>query len=199
MEDHLPVHIVLGANEYAQIRTRVPLRVGRRGEPVAELTWFGWAITAPGVESDLSAGFLAVDAIQDYEMLCSLDVLGLADSPAGDQQEVYREFREQLSRNTEEGWYETGLPWKGDHPQLPSNREGSLRRLRTQVAKLRQMGRLQEYDEIIQDQLKEDVVEPAPSEPVGREYYMPHRAVIKDSAETTKLRVVYDCSARGGK
>ena len=199
LEDHLPVHIILGANEYAQIRTRVPLRVGRRGEPVAEHTCFGWAIMAPGVEADLSAGFLAVDAIQDYEMLCSLDVLGLADSPAGDQQEVYREFREQLSRNTKEGWYETGLPWKGDHPHLPSNREGSLRRLRTQIAKLRQVGRLQEYDEIIQDQLKEGVVEPAPSEPVGREYYMPHRAVIKDNAETTKLRVVYDCSARGGK
>lgn len=28
---------------------------------------------------------------------------------------------------------------------------------------------------------------------------MPHRAVVKESAETTKLRVVYDCSARGGK
>ena len=199
MEDHLPVHIILGANEYAQIRTRVPLRVGRRGEPVAELTRFGWAIMAPGVEADLSAGFLAVDAIQDYELLCSLDVLGLADSPAGDQQEVYKEFREQLSRNAEEGWYETGLPWKGDHPHLPSNREGSLRRFRVQVAKLRQMGKLREYDEIIQNQLKEGVVEPAPSEPVGREYYMPHRAVIKESAETTKLRVVYDCCERGGK
>ena len=35
---------------------------------------------------------LAVDAIQDYERLYSLDVLGLADSPAGNQQEVYREF-----------------------------------------------------------------------------------------------------------
>ena len=103
MEDHLPVHIILGANEYAQIRTRVPLRVGRRGEPVAELTRFGWAIMAPGVEADLSAGFLALDVIQDYELLCSLDVLGLADSPAGDQQEVYKEFREQLSRNAEEG------------------------------------------------------------------------------------------------
>lgn len=142
MEDHLPVHIILGTNEYAQIGTRVPLRVGRRGEPVAELTCFGWAIMASGVEADLSAGFLAVDAIQDYEMICSFDVLGLAHSPAGDQQEVYRECREQLSRNTEEGWYETGVPWKGHHPHLLSNREGSLRRLRTQVTKLAETTRI---------------------------------------------------------
>lgn len=190
MEDHLPIHIILGVNEYAQIRTGAPLCVGRRGEPVAELICFGWAIMAPAVETDLSVGFLAEDAIQDFEMLCSLGVLGLADSLAGDQQEVYRGFCERLSRNTEEGWYETGLPWKEDHRHLPSNREGSLRRLRTQVAKLRQVGLLQEYDEIIQDQLKECMVEPAPSEPVGREYYMPHRAGIKDRAETTKLCVV---------
>ena len=32
MEDHLPVHIILGANEYMQIRTRAPLHVGCRGE-----------------------------------------------------------------------------------------------------------------------------------------------------------------------
>ena len=65
---------------YAQIRTWVPLRVGRRGEPEPEHTCFGWAIMASGVETDVSAGFLAVDAIQDYERLCSLDMLGLADS-----------------------------------------------------------------------------------------------------------------------
>ena len=101
---------------------------------------------APWVETDVYAVFfLAVDAIQDYERLCSLDVLGLADSPAGDQQEVYREFREQLSRNTEEGWYETA--GKGDHISLLSNSEGSLRRLRTQVVKLRQMEKLGKYDE----------------------------------------------------
>ena len=32
----LPVHIILGVNEYAQIRTRTQPRVGRRGEPMAE-------------------------------------------------------------------------------------------------------------------------------------------------------------------
>ena len=47
---------------------------------------------APGIEADASAGFLAVDAVSDYEKLCALDVLGLADSPADDQLEVYKEF-----------------------------------------------------------------------------------------------------------
>jgi len=35
---------------------------------------------------------------------------------------------------------------KDDHRQLEPNRKGSLRRLRTQVAQLRQVEKLQEYD-----------------------------------------------------
>ena len=55
----------------------------------------------------------------DYEQLCRrLDVLGLEDRPENDQETVYAEFREQLVRS-QEGWYETGLPWKGNHPPPP--------------------------------------------------------------------------------
>ena len=192
----LPVHLILGANEYAKIRTRAQLRVGRQGEPLAEHTRFGWSIMAPGVESDVTAGFLAVNSTVDYEHLCALDVLGLADTPSGDQEMVHEEFREQLTRDPVEGWYETGLPWKGNHPPLPNNRTGSLRRLQTQVQKLRRSGKLEEYDAIIREQLEKGIVEEAPDKVVGREYYMPHRAVIREEAESTKMRVVYDCSAR---
>ena len=34
------------------------------------------------------------------------------------------------------------------------------------------------------------------SEPVGREFYIPHKPVIRESAESTKLRIVYDVSAK---
>ena len=32
--------------------------------------------------------------------------------------------------------------------------------------------------------------------PVGKEFYIPHKAVVRESAESTKLRIVYDASAR---
>jgi hypothetical protein len=195
--EKLPVHVILGANEYAKIRTS-QVRIGRQGEPVAELTRFGWAIMSPGKDSDPTLGCLAVNTTLDHEQLCALDVLGLADSPSGDQDVVYQEFREQLTRNRDEGWYETALPWKGDHPPLSSYRNGSLRRLHTQVRKLRKTGKLEEYDAVIREQLDEGIVERAPDEAVGREFYMPHRAVIREGAESTKMRVVYDCSAREG-
>ena len=94
----LPVHLILGANEFAKIRTGERLRVGHRGDPVAEYTRFGWTLTSPGTETDFSKALLAVNSTADYERLCALDVLGLADSPTGDQCDVYDEFKKQLTR-----------------------------------------------------------------------------------------------------
>ena len=59
--------------------------------------------------------FLTQTSAIDYEELCKLDVLGLKDNLSGDQETVYEEFKEQLTDNSE-GWYETSLPWKGNHP-----------------------------------------------------------------------------------
>ena len=191
----LPVHLILGANEFAKIRTGERLRVGRRGDPVAEYTRFGWTIMSPGADQDLSPVYLAVNSNSDFERLCSLDVLGLADTPAGDQFDVYDEFKEQLTRSPE-GWYETSLPWKGNCPALPNNRDGSMRRLNSLLRKLSRKNMLDDYDDVIREQLAEGVVERAPAEVSGREFYLPHRAVVREGAETTKLRVVYDASAR---
>ena len=49
----LPIHLVLGACEYSKIKTATAPRVGRPGEPVAEMTSLGWAIMSPGKEMDL--------------------------------------------------------------------------------------------------------------------------------------------------
>ena len=54
---------------------------------------------------------------------------------------------------------------------------------------------LAEYDAVIRDHV-EAVVEKAPSEVVGKEFYLPHRAVVRENAQTTKTRIVYDASAR---
>ena len=83
--------------------------MGREWDPVASYSKFGWTITSPGQELDMTNILLTQTSIMDYEELCKLDVLALADTPTGDQSVVYEEFKEQL-RRSEEGWYETGLP-----------------------------------------------------------------------------------------
>ena len=81
----------------------------------------------------------------------SIHVLGLEGGPDVDPNLMYEEFKEQLVRSPE-GWYETGLLWKGNHPPLPYNKQESLKRLDDLMRKLeKQAGMLQKYDDIIQD------------------------------------------------
>ena len=195
-KDFLPVHLILGVCDYTKIKTETAPLIGTANEPIAEKTRFGWTIISPGKEGDLSPMFLTQTSTVDYDNLCRLDVLGLADCATGGQDEVYSEFKEQLSRD-EGGWYETSLPWKGNHPLLPSNEAGSLRRLTGLVKKLRSQGMIAGYDQVIQDQIKAGIVERVSGPATGQhEFYIPHKAVVRDTAETTKLRVVYDASAR---
>ena len=54
----------------------------------------------------------------------------------------------------------------------------------------------QQYREIINEQEEQGIIEKVTQEPEGREFYLPHRPVVRESAESTKVRIVYDASAK---
>ena len=56
-------------------------------------------------------------------------------------------------------------------PPLLNNEKRNLHRLDSLVQKLEQANKYKAYDEIIQSQLKEGIIEPAPEESHGREFY----------------------------
>ena len=93
-KQQLPVHVVLGSGEYARIKTETKPHIGKDGDPVAEKTKLGWFIMSLGQEFDHNRMLLTQTSQTDYEELCRLDILGLADSSEHDQQTVYSEFKE---------------------------------------------------------------------------------------------------------
>ena len=109
------------------MKTESVTKIGEPGQPVAEMTKFSWIIMSPGKEPlDLTNVLLTQTSHVDYQELCCLNVFGLSDTHSNNQSSVYAEFKEQHVRH-EEGWYETGLPWRGNHPLLPNNKDRSLR------------------------------------------------------------------------
>ena len=81
-----------------------------------------------------------------------------------------------------------------DNYQLSLTRlQGLLRRLRQDEAIL------QEYDSVIKSQIQQGIVEvvkhPEQAD-TERVHYLPHHAVIRRDKDTTKLRIVYDGSAK---
>lgn len=112
------------------------------------------------------------------------------------EDEVYEEFKNSIS--FQEGRYSVKLPWKTGHPELPNNYALSLHRLKTQIARL-PVG-LREYASIIGEQLKTDVIEKVVElEKTSKIHYLPHQAVVRKEAATTKVRIVYDASSKGEK
>lgn len=79
-----------------------------------------------------------------------------------------------------------------------TNETLSRKRLENVERKLLRNEKLrEEYGGIVEEQLKEGVIEEAPQNPTGeRVFYMPHKPVVKQSAVTTKVRMVFDASAK---
>jgi hypothetical protein len=116
----------------------------------------------------------------------------------GDESSVYDKFVEEVRFNGER--YEAKLPFKEHHPTIPDNHAVSVKRLGRLVHRLQdQPALLTEYDKIIQDQVQKGIVEPVDPQvvPIAENvHYLPHREVLRADKDTTKVRVVYDASAK---
>ena len=85
---------------------------------------------------------------------------------------------------------------KGSHYSLEINKEGNLRRLASPVQKLKKSNSMDECNAVIQEQLEAGIVERALPTVEGKECHIPHQGVVLESAESTKLRIVYDAFVR---
>ena len=191
--DKYPIHVIIGDSTYCRIRTEQVYK-GQPGEPIVEGTTFGWVIHG-GDFSD-SQGFFSRES-SDYERLYSLDVLGVRDRGEDDEFDVYTEFKENVVRKPN-GRYEVNIPWIPGAKLDETNEEQSRRRLQNMERKLGREEQLKiEYTKIVEEQLEEGVVERVPNKPTGeRVFYLPHKAVVRTEAVTTKVRMVFDASAK---
>lgn len=112
-------------------------------------------------------------------------------------------FEIDVNRNGDR--YEVKLPWKGDCRPSSNGYQLCASRLRSLHHKLRkEPSVLSEYNNIIKEQLKTGIVEEVPAgdltnKAASQSYYFPHLAVVRTERETTKVRVVYDGSAKASK
>ena len=197
VKEALPIHAILGVKDYAHIKMG-NIRKGKDGDPIAEETALGWTLMGHLYESKEQKTNinLAIDketTIQeDSRRLWDLDVLGIKDD-----EEMYAEFKDSIKQN-EDGRYCVKLPWKQGSYFLPDNRTLAEQRVRSQLKRMsKQPELLKEYDNIIRQQEEQGIIEPVPEKPDGdRIHYIPHHCVVREQAESTKVRIVYDASAK---
>ena len=206
--ENLPISILIGADYYWKVVTGKIIH-GRVG-PTAVQTKFGWVLSGPvtglrgsSTMSTLCSHVLRVGCVPQHDLsdldkklqaFWELDSMGIMP----EEDSVYSRFTKSVT--LQQGRYCVRLPWKEPHPLLPDNFELSKGRLFNLLKRLQSTPDiLCQYDAIIRDQMKSGIVETVTSPgsgPIGRVHYIPHHAVVREDKQTTKLRIVYDASAR---
>ena len=112
--------------------------------------------------------------------------------------DVYSSFKKNLTFGNSR--YKIKLPFKEYNEALPDKFNLSKIRsnnLKTRLDKNKNL--MVEYDKIIKQYINDGIVEPIRSTKtsydLGSVHYLPHRPVVYQSRDTTKLRTVFDASA----
>ena len=101
-----------------------------------------------------------------------------------------------------DGRNQVALPWKENVPDLPDNYDMALRRLcNTERHLLKNPEIATAYSENITQYLEKGYIrkiDPTEDKP-ARRWYLPHFPVVRLDRATTKIRIVFDASAKFGK
>lgn len=133
----------------------------------------------------------------NLEEFWRLETIGIQDKQEDHiDEKVLQHFNETLQY--ENGRYMVTWPWMEDKSDLPDNHGLALGRLKSLVAKMcRNPALVKQYGDIIDDQLKKGVIEKVPNcSNHSKKHYIPHHAVVNPAKATTKMRIVYDASAK---
>ena len=154
----------------------------------------GWTLSGVAIQQSpqTERKFFAKSRKEEFEQMCFLEVLGLKDDTMEDFHNYFMDKLERLP----DGTYMIKLQWKESAISLPTNKKLALARLASTTQKLEKLGKLEEYDEVIPEQLEQGIIDRVPDKQTGEiVHWIPHQPVIREDVESTKLRIVYDCSA----
>ncbi|XP_011251973.2 uncharacterized protein LOC105248729 [Camponotus floridanus] len=195
-----PIDVIIGADIYSQIITN-GIRKGPIGQPIAQRSHFGWIISGPAQNQNVSAQtinvfhcsierelrrFWEIEEIPRYNIL----------SPAEEQCEKH--FLTTHSRISD-GRYVVRLPFKTKFPiDIGESRSIAIRRLTALKRRLDTNPDLKsEYSAFLEEyeQLKHMKRVHPPTASHSPAVYLPHHPVIRTTSATTRLRVVFNASS----
>lgn len=130
-----------------------------------------------------------------------IEPIPLVDSSKMSTKDLLAEFENTVQYSN--GQLEVALPFNGNESKLKNNYAIAYQRLKSLIQTLTKgTSLIEKYHKVIMDQKLSNIIErvtPEMAQDSPIEYFMPHRAVIKESSNTTKLRVVLDASSPIGR
>ena len=191
-----PVDSLLGADHFWLLVEDGVIR-GQGNGPVAMKTKLGWVVSGPnqGVNGNQHSHCFRVDVeVFDREVDPILNKLHKfwETESVGCEKPTLVEDKFKAENKFKDDRYEVKMPFKDEHAILPDNYSLSITRLNHLVRKLKRNPPLApEYQKVIDSQLESGIIEKVDENEiceVGKVCYLPHKAVVTEDKETTKVR-----------
>ncbi|UYV65773.1 hypothetical protein LAZ67_3005423 [Cordylochernes scorpioides] len=196
------IEVLIGADIAGRLLTDDQRRIS--SGLVAIRTKLGWTVMGKipptEVRDDISSLCVTTLLSLDLENLWKLDAIGVSDAEVEKKtQSLQAEMEEHFAHTTTrdiEGRYEVALPWVQDKERIPSNIDLAENQLRSVRRKLEEVGDMKEYGQIFEEWMKQGIIEYAREDKLDGVHYLPHRPVYKRNSQTSRIRPVFNASAR---
>ena len=200
--DYLDLHC-----SYKEVR-------GQEGEPIARRTPLGWTCVGrpegkniPDAHINFSMTTLFTTSICDVDEINStmkkfwdIDSAGtFTQTTVLDTDEKAALQKAERSFRFIDGRYEVGVPWKEDSHGMVNNHKMAMKRLQNAEKRLlKNPDVFKAYDEVIDQYLDKGYIRKVPvsEKQPDSKWYLPHFAILKPNKATTKIRIVFDASAK---
>ncbi|KAJ0169306.1 hypothetical protein K1T71_015190 [Dendrolimus kikuchii] len=191
-----PVDLLLSAQIYGMILLGGLMKGESLSQPVLQETQLGWIICGGGQASSFQCN-VVMNNIEDIQKFWEIEDISEDSNLSSEDQECV-DFYSSTTERRQDGRYVVRLPIKQDiQTKLGSSKEMA-------IAQFYNLERKFSKQPILAEQYKSFISEYTALGHMVLGYnnkhalscYLPHHAVLKAESETTKLRVVFNASAR---
>ena len=199
------VDLLLGIDIFSSLLLQ-GRRFGQADSPVAFETIFGWVLagrTEPAQEPlcSIVSHHIAVTSGDDLlRKFWEIEKSEMSNTVLSSEEKVVLRHYKSNHYRTESGAFVVPLPKREDSKPLGESRSKAVRRYLSMERSLHSTGSKIEFDSVMSEYLDLGHAEVIPLTDLSKKpehvFYLPMHAVRKDSSTTTKVRIVFDASAK---
>ncbi len=193
--------LIIGTNDLPMLWGNDGRKFSMADRLTAVNTAFGWVVSGSALPASKSGTSLRVEVTEDrdhqlFQKMYELEKVPEAIKLTPEEESAITQFKESIVQ-TVDGRYAAKLPRVESPPQLGNSSKMALSRMISNERKMKKVGKLAEFDEEMFGYIRLEHAEVVPeSERDKGMYYLPVKGVIKESSTSTKVRPVFDASAK---
>lgn len=198
------IDLLLGVEIYTEVLLN-GRRSGPVGSPTAFQTIFGWVLAGRTQSEPTSSCVIShhvsteISGDDILHKFWEIEEPPRKETPLSmEDQSVMNHFKQSYRIN--QGRFVVPLARRSDSNPLGESRSQAVRRFMNLERSLKKKGQFEQLDKVVVEYFELGHAEPVPVtdllNPQGDVFYLPIHAVTKTSSTTTKLRAVFDASAK---